>query len=117
MTLEEHLTALLQGICPRAYCDFAPVGTERPYVTYQQIGGEVVDFLDNTLPSKENAQIQVNVWSDTRAEAKALIKQVEAAMIAATMFQASPQAAAVSDFDPDIPVYGSRQDFSVWADR
>jgi len=108
---------LLRAICPRTFCDFAPTDTPRPYVTYQQFGGEVPSFLDRTVPDKENASIQINVWSDTRAEAKGLIKQIEAAMIGATVFQASPQAACSSDFDADMARYGSRQDFSVWSDR
>jgi hypothetical protein len=117
MTLEEKLTALLRAICARSFSGFAPTSTLRPYVTYQQIGGEVPSFLDATVPSKENATIQISVWSDTSFEAKALIKQIEAAMITSTELQASPLAAAASDFDADIPVYSNRQDFSVWADR
>lgn len=117
MMMEEKITALLRAICARSYPDFAPVDTERPYVTYQQIGGETLDFIDNSLAQKENAEIQINVWSNTRLEAKSMIKQIEAAMLASAEFQANPQAAAVSDFDADIPVYGSRQDFTVWADR
>jgi hypothetical protein len=31
-----------------------------------------------------------------------------------TAFQARPIAAAVADYDADIPVYGCRQDFSAW---
>ena len=115
--IEQKITALLRTICPRAYTDFAPVETQRPYVTYQQIGGETMDFIDNSLPNKENADIQINVWADTRIEAKSLIKRIEEAMLASTELQASASAAAVSDYDADIPVYGSRQDFSVWADR
>lgn len=117
MTLEQKLTALLRQVCPRTYCDFAPTATQRPYVTYQQIGGEAVEFIDNTVPSMENAHVQVNVWAGSRLEAKTLIKQIEAALILATGLQARPLGAAASDYDADVPVYGSRQDFSIWADR
>lgn len=115
--VEIDLKTLLRAICPRSYPDFAPVSTARPYVTYQQFGGEAPAFLDKTVPSKENAEFQINVWSDSRLEAKTIIKQIEVAMIGATAFQARPIAACASDFDADVPVYCSRQDFTVWADR
>lgn len=117
MTLEEKLVALLLPICPRTFPDFAPPDTARPYVTWQQIGGETVDFSDNAVPSKENALVQINVWSDRRSEAKDIIKQIESALIGAIAFDARPTAAAASDADPDMARYCSRQDFAVWADR
>lgn len=117
MSLETDLTDLLRTICPRTFCDAAPANTERPYVTYQQIGGDVIQLLDRTVPSKENATIQIGVWSDGRIEAKTMIKQIEAAMITTTAFQASAIAATSADFDSDNLVYSNSQDFSVWADR
>jgi hypothetical protein len=117
MTLEENLYAELIAVCPRVFADFAPTDTPRPYVTWQQVGGDVVAFMDRTVPSKENASIQVSVWADTRKEAKATILAIESRLILATTVQASPIAAAVSDFDADMERYCSRQDFDVWADR
>lgn len=117
MALESKLTAALKAVCPRTSPDFAPYGTARPYVTYQQIGGAVINPLAREVPNLENAEIQVDVWSDTRAEAKALIKQIEEALILETGFIAKPSAAAVSDYEADIPVYRSRQDFSIWCSR
>lgn len=117
MALESKLTAALKAVCARTSPDFAPFDTVRPYVTYQQIGGAVIKPLAREVPNMENAEIQVNVWSNTRAEAKALIKQIEAAIIMETGFIGKPSAAAVSDYDADIPVYCSRQDFSIWCDR
>lgn len=115
--MEEKITALLRTICPRTFPDVAPLETPRPYCTWQVIGGDVLEFLDNSLPNKENGMVQVTIWSDTRLEAKTLIKQVEAAMLAATDMQASPIAAAASDYDADMDLRSCRQDFSVWADR
>lgn len=115
--LEEQLCIELVAICPRVFPDFAPVDTERPYVTFQQIGGEAPQFLDRTVASKENAHVQVNVWSDTRREAKLLIRAIEERLIGVTTIQASPIAAAASDFDADMERYCSRQDFNIWADR
>jgi hypothetical protein len=117
MTLEELLQTELLAVCPRSFSDFAPTDTPRPYVTWQQVGGEALQFIDRTVPSKENAVIQVNVWADSRMQAKSLIRAIEVRLIGATSIQASPEAAAVSDFDPDMDRFCSRQDFNVWADR
>jgi len=115
--LDEQLYLELAAVCPRVFPDFAPTDTERPYVTFQQIGGEAPGFIDRTVPSKENAHMQVNVWSDSRREAKVVIKAIEERLIGATAIQASPIAAAASDFDADMERYCSRQDFNIWADR
>lgn len=117
MTIDEKITALLRTICARTYCDFAPTDTERPYCTYQVIGGEVLSYLDAVVPGKTNAEVQVSIWSNSRLEASALMNQVEVAMIMATNMQASALSAAAADFDVDMNVRSSRQDFSVWADR
>lgn len=117
MTLEEKLYVELTAVCPHVFADFAPTDTPRPYVTYQQVGGEAIQFMDRTVPSKENADVQVSVWADTRKEAKAMILAIEAGLIGATSIQASPNSASVSDFDADMERYCSRQDFNVWADR
>lgn len=117
MILEQKLVALIRTVCPRVSPDFAPTNTPRPYVTFQQVGGQALSFVDNTVPSIENAEIQVNVWADSRLEAKSLMKLIEEALIVTTAVQARPLSACVSDFDSDMAVYGSRQDFSIWADR
>lgn len=117
MTLESILVAVLKESSPRTFGDFAPPTTERPYITFQQIGGEVISPLGRELPNKENAVMQINVWANTRSEAKAMIKAIESALILSPTFSAKPVAAPQSDFDADVPVYCSSQDFSIWHDR
>lgn len=117
MTVEADIYTLLKTQCARVFPDFAPVDTPRPYVTYQQIGGESLTFLEATIASKKNGVFQVSIWSNTRAEAMSLALLIEAAMINATAFQATPEGAPISDFDADVPVYGARQDFSIWSNR
>jgi hypothetical protein len=117
MTLESKLIAILKTLTPRTFADFAPTTTERPYITFQQIGGEVIRPLANVMPSKENAEMQINVWADSRPAAKAAIKQIEAMLTETFELTARAQGAAVSDFDADMERYCSRQDFSIWADR
>lgn len=115
MSLETSLYAALAAVTPRVFPDVAPVNTPRPYVTYQQIGGSVVNFAENTMPGVRNAHVQVNVWSDTRIEAMALIASIETAIRAAAAFTGSPIGAPVGDFEPDVNAYGARQDFECWA--
>lgn len=118
MTTESALFDLVKGLVSnRVYPDVAPQGTTRPYITYQQIGGRPVAFLESSLPSKRNGRFQVNVWADTRLAAAALALQVEAALVAATSMQISVLTEPVSDYEEDTGLFGTRQDFSVWSNR
>ena len=114
MSLETVLTPLLETVCDEVSPDFADFNTPRPYVTYQQIGGQDVIPLDSSLPGTLNAEVQINVWADTRLEASALMLAIRSLLIQSTGVTARPLAAAQNDFDADIPVYGSRQDFTIW---
>lgn len=117
MSLESQLYTVLSGVCPRTFPDFAPTNTTRPYVTYQQIGGEAVNTLDKWVPNKRNARMQINVWADTRASAASTMQAIEDALRMSNLFQAEPESAMTADFDADFPVYSAMQDFSIWADR
>jgi len=114
VSLESALAPVLQAVCPRAWSDFAASVKTRPFITFQQIGGQVINPLSNEPPGRRNATVQINVWADTRDEARALMNQIEDALRAATGFVAQPQSAAFNDYDHDMRVYGSQQDFSVW---
>lgn len=116
MSLESSLVTILSTVCPRVYQDFAPPDPEVPYIVFQQIGGDVIRFLDRTVASKENAEMQIAAWAASRNGAKGLILAVEAALVAATTVTAGALAACRSDFE-DGPKFGSIQDFSIWADR
>lgn len=117
MSLESQLFTVLQGVCPRTFPDFAPTSTARPYVTYQQIGGQSVNFMERLVPNKRNARIQVSVWADTRESATTTMQAIEDAIRMSTAFQGEPEAAMTADFDADFPVYSAMQDFNIWADR
>lgn len=112
MSFESDLYLVLDAVSPGAfYPDYAPVDTPRPYGTFQQIGGPVINPIGGEASGLRSVEVQINVWSDTRAQARTLIRAVEAAMRAATAFDADPMAEPVDDFDADIPVYGSLQSF------
>lgn len=117
MTIEASIKTVLATACARVFPDFAPVGTTRPYVTYQQVGGNVINPLAKEVPDKQHGEFQVNVWANSRASAASIMLAIESAMRLATTFTAKPLGAPVSDFDADVPVFGSRQDFSVWSNR
>lgn len=115
MSLEENLYTLLQAQCPRVFPDVAPLSTPRPYITYQQIGGDDLAFVDDTLPNTRSPEVQINYWADTRTAAKALALQTRDALMVSPAMQARPIGGIVDDFDDDMQRYGSRQDFSIWA--
>lgn len=114
MTFESDLLARLELSCDRVFPDVADVGTPRPYVTYTQIGGRVLNPVANESPGKRNAVIQVNVWASTRLEAVSIINDIEDRMRTADAFQSRPIDAAYNDYDHDADVYASRQDFTIW---
>lgn len=116
MSLESDLVLLLKTLCPRVFPDDAPANTPRPFVTWQQIGGGVIQPISG-LPDKRNAFIQINCWSDRREEANSLVLQIEAALVASASFVARPMAAFQSTNDDDTDLRGAMQDFSIWADR
>jgi hypothetical protein len=117
--IREKLFAALVPLVPdeRVFPGGAPLDTPRPYITYRQVGGEAVDFIDKATPSKRNARVQVNVWSDDGDEATALIYAVEDALRAVPGLQTTPLGAHFDRDEPDLNLYGRQQDFSVWADR
>ena len=117
MSVEQQLFDVIKAICPRAFTDFAPLTTQRPYVTWQAIGGRSLRFLENTPVDARNSIFQVNVWADTRQSATTLALQIEDALCAYSLFTATPNGEAVGDFDADVPVYGTRQDFSIYSTR
>src|SRR5574338_499613 len=114
MTVEADLVATLVPLCPRVFPDVAPFDTPRPYLTYQQIGGEVLRPLAREVPDKQNGYFQINVWADTRAGAANLALQIEAALRQAVVFQSGPLSAPIAEHEPDLERYGTRQDFSIW---
>lgn len=118
MTTEATLFNTLKTlVSSRVYPDIAPAGTVVPYITYQQVGGEALAFVENTLPSSKNGRYQVNVWASTRAAAAALALQVEAALVQASAFQARAVGAPAATHDTELGLYGTLQDFSIWSTR
>jgi hypothetical protein len=112
MSFESDLYAVLNAVAPNGvFPDFAPVETPRPYVTWQQIGGPMLNPLGGEASGLRSVEMQINTWADTRLQAMTLIRAIESAMRAAAAFNAVPLSEPVNDFDAEIPVYGSLQSF------
>lgn len=112
MTMEADVRALLETIVAKAWPDIADTGTPMPYATYQQIGGDVINPLDNSAPGTRCAVMQINVYAETRARANVCTDQIEDAM--RVRFSARPESAKFCDFDHDMQRYEAQQDFRFW---
>jgi hypothetical protein len=108
------LSALVAGCI---YPDVAPYGEPLPRIVYQQVGGEVIRYTEGTLPNKENARMQIVCWATTRLAAINLMKQAEAAILAAPVIQVEAIGARISGYEQDTALYSSHQDFSIWSAR
>lgn len=119
MTVEADLFGTLSAeVAGRVFPDFAPIGTQTPYVVYQEISGEAPIFLERGVPSKKHGRFQITVWAATRTQSAALSLQIEEAMTLSVLFQAKPIGGRTAMADEeDTQLRGTRQDFSVWSDR
>lgn len=115
MSIESNIfDALKTLVTNRVYPDIAPLNVTKPYITYQQIGGLGVNFLDPTTPSKKNGRFQVNVWGVSRASVATLARQVEDTLRTTVGIQTTVSGAPVAVYEQDTQLFGSRQDFSFW---
>ena len=116
MTLEADLLACLDVLVNgRVYSDIGPPDVVKPYITYQQVGGDAIKLLGNEMPDKRNARIQVNIWSTTRMEANGLMRQAETLLVTSTVLLAEAQTALTANYEPETKLYGAFQFFSIWS--
>ncbi|WP_313332185.1 DUF3168 domain-containing protein [Comamonas sp.] len=115
MAVEQTLYSLLTTVCPDVFADFAeeplPSGD---FVVYQQITGDVINPIANDVPDLRNSRMQITVWSKSRIRANELSRQIEDLLRTTELFQARPETALTNDFDEEVKLRGSRQDFSIW---
>ena len=115
MTVETDLFDALKSLTTnRVYPDVAPVDAAKPYITYQQVGGEAINFMESAAPGKRNGRFQINCWAETRAAAMNLARQAEDALIESTTLRAYLLGAPVAIYEEETKLYGSRQDASIW---
>lgn len=115
MSVEQSIyDALRVMVANRVYPDVAPDGVARPYITYQQVGGQSVNFLEPGTPSMKNGRFRVTVWAATRTEAAALMRQIEDALRVVPALHTTVLTGAAAMTDPETPLKGAQQDFSFW---
>ena len=114
MSLEASLFSLLGPLVGgRCYPDVPPDPATFPLIVYQQVGGQAVEYIDQTMADKDNARMQVMVWAKTRVEASGIARQAREAIIGSAV-QAKTLSAPVSLYDQDLKLYGSRTDYGLW---
>lgn len=124
MSVEATLYAALKHLAGgHVYRDIAPPDKAGVYprVTFQQISGRPVNFLEGGKPSKKNARFQFNAWDLRRDDAMALMRQVEDTLRTVSTLAPTVLTAATalheSGIGPNgVDVYGAMQDFSFWYD-
>jgi hypothetical protein len=117
MAIEEQVTACLKAVCVRTYPDVAPETVGKPYLVWQCLGGKPLRYLENTPADKRHTYLQVKSWALTRADATALIRQVEDALCASATFTATPEGEPLSDYESETKLYASIQRFSILSTR
>ena len=118
MSVESDIFNTLKALVGnRCFPDFAPLGTVRPFITFEQAGGDALYFIDGALPDKKHGRFEIGVYADSRATCASVALQVEAAMAAATAFQSTAIHAPVSDYASETLIYSSTQNFSVFSAR
>ena len=113
MSFETDFTAAIAAQCARVYPDFAPPDTARPYVTWQQVGGPVINPMDSSVPGSRGHRVQVNVWADDRKGANELLNAIEDALRPAPL-HGRPDGALIARVDELGLLRGAQQDFMFW---
>ncbi len=100
---------LLPLVAGQVYPDTAPSDVAPPYLIWQQVGGQPIQFLGG-VGSTTRPRIQLTWWAASRLEACQLRDQIQAAMVDTPLF-AEIATGPVADHEPVQGVYGFRQDF------
>ena len=118
MTVESEIYAALSPLVGgRVFPDDAPFDTERPYITYQQIGGLPIGYVSQEIPDGKVGYFQFNGWAASRMAAAALQLAIETALLQAAAFSATVDSGPISTREADLGLYGTIQDFSIWSPR
>jgi hypothetical protein len=104
---------LVGGRCYPDTTDGAALPNTFPLIIYQQVGGKAVDYMEGKVTDKDNARVQVHVWSKTRLEASQIARAARVALVEGVA-KATTMGAPVALYDEALKLYGARQDFSIW---
>lgn len=119
MSIEEDVFTALTSGSPvlRAYPDVLPQMAVIPAVTFFTVGGDN-DFHLQGQSGLVRRVIQIDTWASTRLSADAMMKEVEALMVASTDFQVNAIfVAGVDPYEPDTNRYRTGREFVLWAQQ
>lgn len=115
MTVEADIVAALTSLVSgRVYADTAGNNTTKPFITFQQVGGRSVAFLETAVVGKKNGRFQINTWHTSRTLCAALSRSVADALVSSTTLRATPLSEPIAEYDDVVNLYGASQDFSIW---
>jgi hypothetical protein len=112
-TILTTLTSLVSG---RVYDGVVPQGvTALPRITFQQIGGKGLNFVEADDVPMVNGNFQVISWGATGLQASALARQVQTALKENLALYTTILSAPMEEPYPELGLFGFRQDFSFWS--
>jgi hypothetical protein len=113
MNESDLVTVLGTLVSGEVHPDAAPENTPLPYITYQQVGGRPINYLEGQGSDKKHSRIQIWAFSQTRQECMTLIRQIENLVVQAPLL-ANIEGAAIAYHDTQTKIRGAHQDFSFW---
>lgn len=118
MSIEAEIFRIVSPLVSgRCFPDTAPLSTVKPYATYQQVGGVLLQPLAKVVADKASAHMQINIWHSTRIDARLLESAVETAMVTDDTINARKIVESVYEYDDDLKLFGFRMEFMCWYDR
>lgn len=121
MSYEKDLRDLLLPLLPagsNVWPDATPANPPAPFIVYQQIGGDTYWYVENVMPAKANARVQISVFTDSRLSTSGLMFQVQKRLCEQNnKFDVRPIGAPIHDFDEALGLYVSLQDYSIQYDN
>jgi len=115
MSIESDLYAALAPlVAGRVYPLRADPETARPFITYQQVGGRSVAFLESGVVGKRNGRFQFNAWAEDFQEVANLMRSISDTLVANTTLRAFPLGEPVTTFEDEVALFGAQLDFSIW---
>lgn len=113
MSIEDSIFQALQGLVSgRVFRVVARTPPARPYITFQQVGGLPINFVESAHAGKYRGRFQFNVWADDLDAAAALARQIEQTLVTSTTLRGVVETGLVTTYEADTELFGTRQDFS-----
>jgi hypothetical protein len=115
MTMKDQIYSALEAlVAGRVYTGAPPKDVVAPYIKYQRVGGDPVNYTEGSIPDRKNARVQVNVWAASMAIADPLAVQAENILRQSTSLQVSVLTEVLDTYDEETTLRGTMQDFDIW---